>query len=245
MAKAASVVWPISHLVLGYLASCLPVRPAETDRTREHKAAYEKVLGGCGLAAVLGGVLFVVWGYLDTPGVSGGLKLAVRMLSFVVPGLFLAGEAGLGVLAVRRIGVLGWVGWTGLAIALVGAALGVVDGIAEGDPVRALFVRRGWPLYLTVWLVPLLTGFAIMGVATVLSKPLRTLGMVALAVGLCGWGYYLTDSEAVFEARAIHVGCGLLFGSAWVAWGVALRARRARYDRNTSRRHRPTNGRKG
>ena len=48
---------------------------------------------------------------------------------------------------------------------------------------------------------------------------------MVLATGMFGWGYYLTDTGAVFEARAPHVGFGLLFSLGWVTLGIGLWAR--------------------
>ena len=172
--------------------------------------------------------LFWAWGYIDTPGVSGGLELAVHVLSFVVPGLFLAGVAGLAIRGGRQIGALGWVG---IVLALGGSVLGVIDGIAEGDPVRAAYyVSRDWPPYLSVWLVPFLAGLTTVGIAAVVRRPPRGVGAVALAIGAFGWCYYLTDSGAALEARAVQVGSGLLFSLAWVALGVGIWARGARHQ---------------
>ncbi len=185
------------------------------------------MLRGCGAGAVLGGALFLAWGYLDAPGISGGTALAVRALSFVVPGLFLAGVAGAGIAARgdRGIGALGWVGF---ALALGGSVMGAVDGVADGDPLREYLTGTGWPAHLSVWLVPLLAGLTIVGVAAVPRRPLRGLGVAALAMGSFGWCYYLTDPGAVLEARAVHVGSGLLFGLAWVACGAWVWSRAAR-----------------
>ena len=206
------------------------MREAATDRTGQRAARHPNVLRGCGAGAVLGGTLFVAWGYLDAPGISGGTALAVRALSFGVPGLFLAGVAGAGIAAsgdrgARGIGALGWVGF---ALALGGSIMGVVDGVADGDPAREYLTRSGWPAYMSVWLVPLLFGLTIVGAAAVLRRPLRGLGVAALTMGSSGWCYYLTDPGAVLEARAVHVGSGLLFGLAWVACGAWVWARGAR-----------------
>lgn len=206
------------------------MREAATDRTGQRAARLPIVLRGCGAGAVLGGALFVAWGYLDAPGLSGGTALAVRALSFVVPGLFLAGVAGAGIAARgdrgdRGIGALGWVGF---ALALGGSVMGVVDGVADGDPAREFLTGTGWPAYLSVWLVPLLAGLMMVGAAAVPRRPLRGLGAAALAMGSFGWCYYLTDPGAVLEARAVHVGSGLLFGLAWVTCGAWVWSRAAR-----------------
>jgi hypothetical protein len=43
-----------------------------------------------------------------------------------------------------------------------------------------------------------------------------------LAMGALGWAYSFTDSGAIFEARSVHVGAGLLFALGWVALGFFL-----------------------
>ena len=206
------------------------MRKAATDRTGQRAARLPIVLRGCGASAVLGGALFVAWGYLDAPGLSGGTALVVRSLSFVVPGLFLAGVTGAGIAARGDRGApgIGALGGVGIALPLGGSVMGVVDGVADGDPAREYLTGTGWPAYLSVWLVPLLFGLTIVGAAAVPRRPLRGLGVAALAMGSSGWCYYLTDPGAVLEARAVHVGSGLLFGLAWVVWGVWVWSRAAR-----------------
>ena len=113
--------------------------------------------------------------------------------------MFLSGGAGIAARGARGIGALGWVG---IALALGGSVMGVVDGVADGDPVREYLTRSGWPAYLSVWLVPLLAGLTIVGAAAVPRRPLRGLGVAALAMGAFGWYYYLTDPGAILEARA-------------------------------------------
>jgi hypothetical protein len=41
-------------------------------------------------------------------------------------------------------------------------------------------------------------------------------------MGALGWAYSFTDSGAIFEARSVHVGAGLLFALGWVALGFFL-----------------------
>jgi hypothetical protein len=212
-----------------WLASCRPVKRAANDRTGNHAPRHLNVSRGCGAGAVLGGALFVAWGYLDTPGVSGGTALAVRALSFVVPGLFLAGVAGMASIAARGGRGIGTLGWAGIVLALAGSVLGVVDGIADGDPAREYLVRSGWPAYLSLWLFLLLAALTIVGLAAVPKRPHRALGVMALAMGWFGWCYYLTDHGAVLEARTVHVVSGLLFSLAWVALGAWVWARGARH----------------
>jgi hypothetical protein len=78
------------------------------------------------------------------------------------------------------------------------------------------------PTYLVDWLLPMLAGLTLVGIATVETRTLRRLGALVLTMGVVGWIYYLTDSGAVLEARLVHVGSGILFGVGWVALGFAL-----------------------
>lgn len=43
-----------------------------------------------------------------------------------------------------------------------------------------------------------------------------------LAMGPFGWGYLLSDSGGVAEARSAHVLFGVLFGLGWVVLGYLL-----------------------
>jgi FtsH-binding integral membrane protein len=156
-------------------------------------------------------VLFVVWGYIDRPNIPETLKAVIDVLAFVVPTLFLAAVVGLCVLWRSRLGMLGWMG---MALAVYAWGWSVVGAI----------VGEEWPDYLPGWLLFLLSGLTLMGVATVRSERSRGAGAVVLATGAFGWVYTLTDSGAVFEARSVHVGFGLLFSVGWVVLGVGLLA---------------------
>jgi hypothetical protein len=164
-------------------------------------------------------VLFVVWGYIDRPHIPLYLDAVEAVLSFIVPALFLVGLTGLSVLCKRWGGVLGW---TGLILALCGPLWGVVDSIADVGPLYAFFVKLRLSTHLFSWLLPMLSGLTLVGIATVETRTFRSIGTLPLAMGVFGWIYYLTDSGAVLEARAVHVGFGLLFGLSWVTFGSAL-----------------------
>jgi hypothetical protein len=158
-------------------------------------------------------VLFVVWGYIDRPNIPETLKAVIDVLAFVVPTLFLAAEVGLCVLLRSRLGMIGWMG---MALAVYAWGWSVVGAI----------VGEEWPDYLPSWLLFMLTGLTLMGVATVRSGWSRGTGAVVLATGVFGWVYNLTDSGAVLEARSVHIGFGLLFSLGWVVlgWGSWRRA---------------------
>jgi hypothetical protein len=159
----------------------------------------------------LGGVLFVVWGYIDRPNIPETPKAVIHVLAFVVPTLFLAAVVGLSVLWRSRLGMLGWMG---MALAVYAWGWSVVSAI----------VGEEWPEYLPGWLLFMLTGLTLMGLAIVRSGWSRGTGAVVLATGVFGWVYNLTDSGAVLEARSVHVGFGLLFSVGWVVLGVGLLA---------------------
>src|SRR5215217_1912585 len=179
------------------------------------------LLRWCGFAGLLGGVLFVVWGYIDRPNMPENLKAVIHVLAFVVPTLFLAAVFGLSVLWRSRLGMLGWMG---MALAVYAWGWRVVSAIVGGEAVLAYFAQREWPHYLASWSLFMLIGLTLMGVATVRSGWSRRISAVVLATGVFGWVYNLTDSGAVLEARSVHIGFGLLFSLGWVVLGVGLLA---------------------
>ena len=157
----------------------------------------------------------MVWGYIDRPNIPENQKAVIHVLAFVVPTLFLAAVVGLSVLWQRRLGMLGWMG---MVLAVYAWGWSVMGAIVGGED---------WSHYLAAWLLFLLTGLTLMGIATVRSEWSRGTGAVVLATGVFGWVYDLTDSGAVLEARSVHVGFGLLFSLGWVVLGVGLGTKRA------------------
>jgi hypothetical protein len=190
-------------------------------RKRLNHATYPILLRWCGFAGLLGGVLFVVWGYIDRPDIPENLMGVIRVLAFVVPLLFLAAVVGLSVLWRSRLGMLGWMG---VALAVYAWGWSVVGAIGGGDAVWAYFTQRERPHYLASWSWFMITGLTLMGVAAVRSGCSRGTGAVVLATGVFGWVYDFTDSGAVLEARSVHIGFGLLFSLGWVVLGVGLLA---------------------
>jgi hypothetical protein len=185
------------------------------------------MLCGGGLGAVTAGVLFLAWGYLDRPGIHEPVKTAVDVLSFVVPVLFLAGLVGL---YARYKGREGQLGKAGMIMGLVGAVLGASRGLVNVS-VPTWYSHealRAWMGLLAVWAPALFAGLLVAGVGAVLRGTMRRVGGLLLAMGTCGWVYYSTDTGAVFEARSVHVGFGLLFSLGWVVLGLTLLARGAR-----------------
>ena len=179
------------------------------------------LLRWCGFAGLLGGVLFVVWGYIDRPNIPENLIAVIHLLAFVVPTLLLAAVVGICVLWGSRLRMLGWMG---MALAVYAWGWSVVGSIVGGEAVWAYVAQREWPHYLPGWLFFMLTGLTLMGLAIVRSGCSRGTGAVVLATGVFGWVYNLTDSGAVLEARSVHIGFGLLFSMGWVVLGVVLLA---------------------
>jgi hypothetical protein len=196
------------------MALCDPAK--RVTRKRLSRAAYPILRRWCGVAGVLGGVLFVAWGYIDRPHIPKNLMPVIDLFAFVVPTLFLTAVGGLSVQWRSRLGVLGWMG---MALTVYGSCWGVVAATIGDDSVWAHFAQRGWAHYLHNWLLVMLTGLTLIGIATIRVKPLRRMGALALAMGVFGWVYYLTDAGAVLEARSAHIGFGVLFGLGWVALG--------------------------
>ena len=175
------------------------------------------------MASILNGVLFAAWGYIDEPDIPDVLVLVVDVFAFVVPALLLAVAVGLCVLWRDHLGKFGW-----LVIALAGYALAwsLVGACVGGEAVWVYFAQRGWPHYLSSWLLFMLIGLTLLGIAAVRSGPAQSRGpgALVLATGVFGWPYYVTDTGALLEARWAHVGFGLLFSLGWMAVGVGLLA---------------------
>ncbi len=181
--------------------------------------------------AVLGGVLFLGWGYLHRKPdavflAKTGTPLDLRLLALGVPVLFLTMLIGLCVRLAAGIGPLGGVGFV---LAFCGSGLGAAQGALNTapliGPLNAYLLQTGVPHQLLGWLPPLLAGLVLVGTATVRAGALGRWSVLPLVAGLCGWVYQLTDLSA--GLRAVHVAFGLLFGMCWMGMGLALSAGRA------------------
>ncbi len=169
----------------------------------------------------------MAWGYIHGPNVSENLVVVIRVFAFVVPVLFLATVVGLRLLW-RNRPVMLW--WMGMALVLYGVGWGLVGASGRQEAVWVYFAQRGWPHYLAHWLLFVLVGLALVGIAVARSGPPRG-GALVLAMGMFGLVYYATDSGAILETRPVHVGFGLLFSLCWVALGLGLLAAGTRQAR--------------
>ncbi len=181
--------------------------------------SHRILLRGCGLAAILAGVLFVVWGYVHRDGAPAYLTHIANTLGFVVPLLFLLGLAGL---CARCKGRVGRPGIIGLGLGCIGSAGGIVRSVVDMSAWYAYVAGKGW-LYLVLdWLFLLLAGLTLAGLAAIRTGSSRRWGVLLLAMGTLGGIYFLTDSGSALEMRAVHIVCGVSFGLGWVALGYAL-----------------------
>ena len=186
------------------------------------------------MAGLLSGVLFVAWGYLHGSNTSEVLRFTVVSLAFAVPTLFFSVVVGLCLLWGSSLGKLRW-----LVMALAGYSLvwGLMGAGRGSEAVWAYFEQREWPHYLSDWLLFMLASLTLFGIGTARSGgPSRGAGAVALATGVCGWVYDLTDAGAVLEVRSVHVGFGLLFGVGWAAMGALLLAASTKRSRRPQAR---------
>lgn len=168
----------------------------------------------------------MAWGYIDGPGFPGSL-VTVQVFAFIVPVLLLATVVGLCVLWGNRPGMLWWLGMT---LILYGLGCGLVAASVGGKAVWLYFAQRGWPHYLADWLLFMLTGLTLLGIAAARSGPPRGAALL-LATGVFGLVYCVTDSGAALETRPVHVGFGLLFSLGWIASGLGLLAAGTRQAR--------------
>jgi hypothetical protein len=114
----------------------------------------------------------------------------------------------------------GRLGETGITIGIMGSGWGIFGSLVNVAP-RYESLLLYW---YDMWIPTLLVGVTVAGLATIRPKKLWSLGSLQLSMGMPGWGYYLTDSGAFFEARSVHIVFGVLFSMCWVALGLGLRA---------------------
>jgi hypothetical protein len=175
-----------------------------------------------GLAAMLGGALFVVSAILIASMPRGciGDECAARPMretgaagALLVLALLLVvvGMAGL-VIRARNAGRLGALGKTGAVVAAVGAALPVIGGLVQG-----LLYDGDYPL-MPYFVIPgvlgLVVGFVLLGISVLLAKVLPRWAAALLVVGsLAMLGLNDQNAQALLA---------IPFGIAWIAVGYVL-----------------------
>jgi hypothetical protein len=194
--------------------------------TRGIRRSSSPLLRWGGTGAVLGGVLFAVWGYLHADIASPQLDAIADVLGLVVPLLFLAGLIGhYAWLQGRASGSLGGIGFIfGFGGAGLGEAYRLLDiaGIASTADRYDYVVGKGLPPQLFDWFPWLLVGLTLIGMASVRTGSLEGWAPLPLAMGLFGWTYYISESAGITQLRAIHVLFGLLFSLSWIGLGCLL-----------------------
>jgi len=185
-------------------------------------AASPQLLRAGGVGAVLAGSLFVAWGYLDQKNAPPYFYALAHALALIVPALFMLGLAAL---YLRCAGRTTRFGEAGIILGLIGSALGASRALIR-MAVPSLYLHNalsvGTLLLLGVWTPTLFVGLLLAGVALAATRTLKGLGALLLVMGASGWIYYVTDSDAILEARSIHVGFGLLFSLGWIVLGLTL-----------------------
>ncbi len=212
------------------------MRRTAYQQTGRHSGPPALLLRLGGVGAVLGGVLFVAWGYLDQKAAPLYYDVVVDKLAVIVPTLFVLGLAALWR---RGAGRALRLTQAGIVVGLTGAALATIRNLEDvaGYLWHTYAPSTGYPallLYLwvpIVWVPMLLTGLLLSGVGVVVQRGMRGLGALLLAMATCGWVYYFTDFGSTFEVRSVHVGFGLLFSLGWVVLGFMLWAEAARHAR--------------
>ena len=186
--------------------------------------------------------MFLVWGYLDRPGIREPAETVVDVLAFAVPMAFAAGLLGLRTRCEGQAGVLGEVG---IVLGLIGTTWGGAQGLLHlaSEPAAAVvshWLRAYTPLL--GWDTTLFAGLVLVGIAAARERSLRGLGTLVLATGASGLVYYFTDFGAAFGARSVHVGFGLLFATGWLALGIGLRKGEADGHKHEERQGRNCSG---
>lgn len=173
-----------------------------------------------GLAAALGGVLFVLWGYIHGGTASPHFAAFTRVLAFLVPFLFLIALVGLHTRCTRLIG---WFAGAGFTIGYLGSAWGGLQSFVDISFWYGYLAQRGWLLLPLSWLPWLFASLMMIGISFARMEILRGYSILLLVMGLLGWAYYFTDTTAgIFGVRLGHVVFGLLFGLGWIILGYAL-----------------------
>jgi hypothetical protein len=192
---------------------------------------------------VLGGTLFVAWGYLHgTIALSSSCPIAAAAMAFLIVTLLLVGLVGL--CAWWWEGPKGLLGAVGFVVGFAGAAMSVThdihalisaSGMAEPAP-WYVYVRAATGLPAKVFrLLPMLpVGSATVGIGSIRAAALEGWGFLPLVMGLFGWAYQLTDSDGVFRMGYAHVVFGVVYSLSWIGLGCLLCPKRTGTTPHTS-----------
>jgi|SRR5215208_2015533 hypothetical protein len=183
-----------------------------------------------GAAAVLGGALLGVWGYLHGNIVLSSSHMLAAAMDLLIDMLLLVGLVGL--CAWWREGRTGWLETVGFVFGFAGGALSVAQGIhafitasglAEPAP-WYVYIRAasGLPAYVFRWLPMLPIGMIIVGMGAIRVGELRGWGILLLTMGLSSVAYHVTNSGGVFGTGLAHVLFGAVYSLSWLVLGCLL-----------------------
>lgn len=179
----------------------------------------------CGVAAVLGGALWQLWGgalFL----VPGPVHRVWLFVALIVPLLFSVALVGLYATLTGWWKILGGIGLvlagTGLLFSLCWSVWGQVLPMADVKPVCSYFVERGLPQYLLSWVAYFCAALVLMGLAVLRARALGPWSVVPLTGGFLGCAFYVTDFASTGGLLLVHVAFGVLFGLSWMVLGYTL-----------------------
>ncbi len=174
-----------------------------------------------GTAAVLAGLCYGAAGYLDRPGISGFTIALVSVLSAAIPALFLGGLLGLRARfpPATQTDFASSVGVVGFVLGCFGAVLGIVGALELLARIPYWQITEWW------WVLLLLEGLTLMGLAALLQGGQRILGAVVSISAALGWASLLTDPAffgVLVPMRSVHVIFAAAFCLSAVVWGSVL-----------------------
>jgi len=180
---------------------------------------------------VLGGALFLTWGYLHgNIALSSSGPIVAAAMDLLVGTLLLVGLVGM--CAWWWEGPKGLLGAIGFVVGFAGAALGVAHSIHALISASGLAELAPWYVYeraatgipaKVLRLVPLLPiGLVAVGIGSVRTGALGGWGLLPLVMGLFGGAYLLTDSGVVLGIDYAHVTFGVGYSLGWIVMGCLL-----------------------
>jgi hypothetical protein len=179
----------------------------------------------CGAAAMLGGVLWEVWGAAALL-VPGHIFYLWAWVGLGVPLLFSVALVGLYTTLTGRQRVLGGTGLllagTGLFVASCRSMWAVVVPIADVTFVCVYLLEKGLPQYLLNWIPCMCTALMALGLGVSRAKALGRWSLLPLLGGAIGLISYATDFGSGIGLFLANLVSYVLFGLSWVALGYVL-----------------------
>jgi hypothetical protein len=181
--------------------------------TGENIMSNSDIIRWASIAAILGGVLWVVWNNLFRVSIEAAGGPFSDALLFLAALLTLAGLMGLHALQRGNYGRIGRVGFYTAAVGLLAQALAALV-LLMGSEVLENFAQ--W-LVAPVGSLTVLVGLVLYGAATLQARVLAS---------WCGLGLIVVPPIAFYLNSKVFYGSLALFGVLWVALGYVLWSRR-------------------